>query len=196
MKFPTRRDLPIYVAANSPYTLRLAGELGEGVIIPHCASQEILEGKLQHVRKGQEMAGRQHGPKVVARLDVSVSQDRQAALFEAKLRLARLLWAQYPDIEYLRLHGLSLTSDLDRRLREAGPFQRTHDREAFIRFADAIPDEFVFPISLAGTPNELVQQTRSVIQGGADQIMAYLLVPDGETIETVMQMHTEVVSSL
>jgi 5,10-methylenetetrahydromethanopterin reductase len=191
MKFPTRHDLPIYVAANSPYTLRLAGEVADGVIIPACASKHILEVKLQRVREGQKKAGRVSGPEIVARLDVSLSQNRDAALFEAKVRLARLLWARYPHIEYLQAHDLSLSPELDRRLRQAGPFQRTHDRDAFVHFADVIPDELVFPISLAGTPTEVRNQAQAVVNAGAEQIMAYMLVPGGESVDNVLTLYAE-----
>jgi 5,10-methylenetetrahydromethanopterin reductase len=197
MRFPTRADLPIYVAASSPYALRLAGEVGEGVIIPHCASPDILKPRLAEVHKGIQKTGRQLGPEVVARLDMSVSHDRDAALYQAKVRLGRLLWAQYPDVEYLGPHNLEMPGELERRLREAGPFQRTHDLSAFVRFADAIPDGFVYPISLAGTPDEVAAQAQAVLNAGADQIMAYPLVPPGESLASVMQLYaTQVVPCL
>lgn len=189
MQFPTRSDLPIYLAANGPYNLRLAGEVAEGVIIPHCASLSIFEPKLAQVRTGEAKRAQAQPPQVVVRLDVSVSHDREAALFQAKVRLGRLLWAQYPDIRYLETHGLALPAELDRRLREAGPFQRTHDLRVFRPFADAIPDNLVYPISLAGTPEKVVGQARGLLEGGAEQIMAYLLVPEGETIESVMKLY-------
>lgn len=197
MRFPARPDLPIYVAANSPYTLRLAGEVGEGVIIPHCASPDILKPKLHDLHKGMQKVGRTVGPEVVVRLDMSTSGNRDAALYQAKVRLGRLLWAYYPDIEYLHPHKLEMPEELDRRLREAGPFQRTHDLSAFVRFADAIPDAFVYPISLAGTPEEVAAQAQAVLDAGAEQIMAYPLVPPGETLESVLHLYAaEVVPKL
>lgn len=189
LRFPARPDLPIYVAADGPFTLRLAGELADGVIIPHCASPLIFKPKLEQVKRGQDKARRVNRPEVVARLDVTVSNDHDAALHQAKIRLGRRLWDQYPNIEYLAAHCLALPPELDRRLREAGPFQRTHDLSVFARFADSIPDDFVFPISLAGTPREVAEQARSVLSSGVDQIMAYLLVPQGETIQGVLSLY-------
>jgi 5,10-methylenetetrahydromethanopterin reductase len=191
LNFPARAGIPIYLAADGPHTLRLAGEAADGVILSHCASPLILKSKLERMREGRKMAGRTLGPAVVARLDASVSRDERAALHQAKVRLARLLWAQYPNILYLGPHRLTLPEELDRRLREAGPFQRTHDLAAFRRFADAIPDELVFPIALAGTPEQVARQAAAVIETGADEIMAYLLVPEGETMESVMELFAE-----
>lgn len=196
LNFPTRSGIPIYLAADGPRTLRLAGELADGVIVAHCASPLILGPKLEQVRRGRDTAGRRSGPEVIARLDVSISRDRDAAVYQARLRLARYLWSQYPSIEYLATHGLTLPGDLDRRLRAAGPFQRTQDRAAFAPFVDAIPAELVTPIACAGTPEEVAPQLRSVLGAGADGVMAYLQVPPGETMDSALDLYGQVVAML
>lgn len=196
LQFPTRAGIPIYLAADGPQTLRLAGEIADGVIVAHCASPFILKPKLEHLRGGAMKANRRKGPEVLARLDVSLSRDRDAALYQARLRLARYLWSQYPSIGYLEAHGLELPRELDRRLRDAGPFRRTQDRSAFLPFVDAIPAELVSPIACAGTPDEVRGQLETVLGAGADGIMAYLQVPAGETMESVLAMYAEVVRQL
>jgi 5,10-methylenetetrahydromethanopterin reductase len=180
MQFACRGDVPIYVAADGPMMLRVAGELADGVILAHCASPRILQPKLRLVEAGAQKRTRR--PKVVARLDVSVSDERPAAMRAAKIRLGRLLWAQYPEIPYLEAHGLKLPVALDTALRHAGPFRRTHDLSVFRPFADVIPDEFVWPIALAGTPDDVRAQAQAVLAAGADEIMAYVLVADDDTL--------------
>lgn len=191
MRFPTRSDLPVYLAADGQHTLRLAGAIADGVIVAHCASALILRSRLEHVEVGRQAVGRSVGPVVVARVDVTLSHDHAAALQHAKLRMGRVLWSHYPTIPYLAQHGLVLPAELDRRFREAGPFERTHDLEAFRRFVDAIPDELVTPIALAGTPAEVGAQLRSMRAAGADGFMCWLQVPPTETIEHVMQLYAE-----
>lgn len=191
MKFETRPDIPIYLAAWGPLNMKLAGEVADGVIIPHCASPLIFKAQAERVRKGMARVDREEAPEIVVRLDASVSHDRKAALVAAKVRLARYLWAQYPNIRYLETHGLSLPVELDSRLRKAGPFPGGHDASHFEPFADAIPDELVYPIALAGTPSEMVDQARRIIEAGAEEIMVYLLVPEGETIESVVRLYGE-----
>ncbi len=188
MKFDTRPDLPIYLAAMGPLNMRLAGEVSDGVIIPHCASPTILNPHLKAFEQGIAKAGRVDRPKVVARIDASVSHDREAALFEAKIRIARYLWANYPNIAYLATHDLSLPAELDRRLKEAGPFPGGHDLNQFRPFADAIPDELVYPIMWAGTPEEIIEQARPLLEAGIDETMVYVLIPQGETVESVVQL--------
>ncbi len=196
LQFPTRAGIPIYLAADGPHTLRLAGEVADGVIVAHCASPLILRPKLELVRQGQARAGRSTGPDVLARLDVSLSRDRENAIYQGRLRLARYLWSQYPKIGYLAPHGLSLPPELDRRLRAAGPFVRTQDRAAFLPFADAIPAELVTPIACAGTPEDVATQLRAVFDAGAGGVMAYLQVAPGETMESVLDLYAEVVRML
>jgi 5,10-methylenetetrahydromethanopterin reductase len=191
LKFPTRADIPIVLAADGPRMLRVAGALADGVMIGHCASPKILAEKLAFVREGRERAGRERGPWVVARLDASLSHDRDAAVRRAKLRLGRYLWIRYPDIAYLPQHGLAMPAELDRRFREAGPPDRTHDLAAFERFADAIPDDFVFPIKLAGTPEDVRAQIDALVRAGADEVMAYPLVPPGETVAGTIDLIAE-----
>jgi alkanesulfonate monooxygenase SsuD/methylene tetrahydromethanopterin reductase-like flavin-dependent oxidoreductase (luciferase family) len=51
-------EIPIYVAANGPMALRLAGELGEGRISAGGETPEQLAASLAGVRQGAERAGR------------------------------------------------------------------------------------------------------------------------------------------
>lgn len=196
LQFPTRAGIPIYLAADGPQTLRLAGAIADGVILAHCASPLILRPKLDFVEQGRAKARRAAGPEVLARLDVSLSRDRDAAVYQGRLRLARYLWSQYPNIGYLQTHGLSLPAELDRRLREAGPFVRTQERAAFLPFADAIPDELVAPIACAGTPEDVAGQLRAVLDAGAHGVMAYLQIPPGETMDSVIDLYAATVALL
>ena len=127
LKFPTRNDIPIVLAADGPHMLRLAGEVADGVMIAHCVSPKILAEKLAYVHEGRSRAG-QRDLRVVARLDACLGRDREAALHQVKRRLAWYLWFRYPTIPYLEQHGLTLPPELDRRFREAGPAQRAVDR--------------------------------------------------------------------
>lgn len=194
LKFKTRADIPIILAGDGPQVLRVAGAVADGVMIGHCASPKILAEKMAYVREGQERAGRTEGPRVVVRLDASLSRDGAAGLYMAKVRLGRYLWIRYPEISYLPQHDLPMPPELDRRFREAGPPNRTHDLRAFERFADAIPDEFVRPIALGGSPADVRAQMDALISAGADEIMAFPLVAQGETVESTIDLFAEACS--
>jgi alkanesulfonate monooxygenase SsuD/methylene tetrahydromethanopterin reductase-like flavin-dependent oxidoreductase (luciferase family) len=52
-----RPQLPIYIAALSPAMLRLAGEIGDGVLLWLCCPQYIEDVVIPEVRTGRERAG-------------------------------------------------------------------------------------------------------------------------------------------
>lgn len=80
MGYPPRPDLPIYIAALSPSMLRLAGEIGEGVMLWLCNPDYIRETVVPEVAKGRERAGKTlDGFDVVAAVPVAVSDDPEAA---------------------------------------------------------------------------------------------------------------------
>jgi alkanesulfonate monooxygenase SsuD/methylene tetrahydromethanopterin reductase-like flavin-dependent oxidoreductase (luciferase family) len=53
-----RPELPVYVAALSPAMLRLAGEIGDGVILWLCTPSYIRDVVVPEVRAGRERAGK------------------------------------------------------------------------------------------------------------------------------------------
>jgi 5,10-methylenetetrahydromethanopterin reductase len=171
LKVPAR-ELEIYLAADGPQLLRLGGAMADAVITSHCVSMRILQPRVAEIGRGAATAGRV-APRVVARVDMSIARDRAVAFEVAKVRIGRYLWARYPNIAYLAVHGLRLPAELERRLREAGPFRRTHELEYFRPFVDAIPDELVTPLVLVGTPTEVSAQLTSMFAGGVDEVMVY-----------------------
>ena len=78
--YEPRADLPIYVAALSPAMLRLAGELGDGVVLWLCNPDYIRDVVVPEVTKGRERAGRElDGFDVVAAVPSAVTHEPEAA---------------------------------------------------------------------------------------------------------------------
>jgi F420-dependent oxidoreductase-like protein len=73
------RELPIYVAALSPNMLRLAGEIGDGVMLWLCAPDYIREVVVPAVTEGRGRAGRTlDGFDIVAAVPVGLTDDPEA----------------------------------------------------------------------------------------------------------------------
>ncbi|MFB6171559.1 MAG: LLM class flavin-dependent oxidoreductase [Haloarculaceae archaeon] len=51
-------DVPVHVAAEGPKTLRMAGEVADGVVFGGGTAPEVVENGLDHVARGAERAGR------------------------------------------------------------------------------------------------------------------------------------------
>lgn len=75
-----RPELPIYIAALSPAMLRLAGEIGDGVILWLCNPSYIRDVVIPAVREGRERAGLTlAGFDVVAAVPGALTDSRESA---------------------------------------------------------------------------------------------------------------------
>jgi 5,10-methylenetetrahydromethanopterin reductase len=84
-----RAKIPIYIAASGPKTLRLAGEIANGVVINTGLLPEIVRDSIEHVRAGALAAGRDPSEIDMWWLPLTnLRPDRQAAIDEIKMSLA------------------------------------------------------------------------------------------------------------
>jgi alkanesulfonate monooxygenase SsuD/methylene tetrahydromethanopterin reductase-like flavin-dependent oxidoreductase (luciferase family) len=85
MGYEPRPELPVYVAALSPAMLRLAGEIGDGVMLWLCNPDYIRDVVVPEVTKGRERAGKDlEGFDIVAAVPAAVTDDVDIA--QASLR--------------------------------------------------------------------------------------------------------------
>jgi 5,10-methylenetetrahydromethanopterin reductase len=83
------RPVPLYVCAEGPKTLRLAGELADGVIVGSGLTPEVVHDAHARIREGAEAAGRR-----LADLDIwffaktNIAEDAGAAVDEIRMALA------------------------------------------------------------------------------------------------------------
>jgi probable F420-dependent oxidoreductase len=80
MGYQPRQDIPIYVSALQPKMLRLAGEIGDGVILWLCNPDYIRDVVVPEVSAGRERARKQlDGFDIVAAIPSAVTDDKTAA---------------------------------------------------------------------------------------------------------------------
>ena len=95
MGYEPRRDLPIYIAALSPNMLRLAGEIGDGVMLWLCNPDYIRDVVIPSVSEGRERAGKtMDGFDVVAAVPVGLTDDPDEA--RARQRKELVPYASLP----------------------------------------------------------------------------------------------------
>ena len=80
MGYEPRADLPIYIAGLSPGMLRLAGEIGDGVVLWLCNPNYIEEVVVPTVTEGREKAGKSlDGFDIVAAVPSAVTSEADEA---------------------------------------------------------------------------------------------------------------------
>ncbi len=95
MGYAARPDLPIYIAALSPNMLRLAGEIGDGVLLWLCNPDYIRNVVVPSAREGRERAGKSlEGFDIVPAVTVALADDVEAA--RATMRKELVPYASLP----------------------------------------------------------------------------------------------------
>lgn len=169
LRVPARADIPIYISASGPKTLRLAGEIGDGVIVLAGLFAEGIAYALSHARAGQ--AGNGARPLDVAVFAYgSLREDRALAVAEARSIAA---WFCQTAPVYCRLAGMP--EELVTRVRTAydgGEFQEA------AKAAALIPDALVSKLALAGTAADGYRKVGMLVDQGITSINLFPLGAD------------------
>jgi 5,10-methylenetetrahydromethanopterin reductase len=173
---------PIVVSGSGPKMLRLAGEIGDGVVLQGCPiGSDALPTMLGHVREGRRAAGRGAEP-CTAYLSIaaSVHPDRAPALAAVKSHVAVSLmkprWPASPQ-------AMSVAES-------ARAAYRSDDHmspEANARFAAVIPDAVIPEFAIAGTPDECIASCRWLFEGGIHEITIRPYGVEGESRGAAME---------
>ncbi len=140
---PLRSDLPIYVAALTPKSLRQAGEIADGWLPTHWPRARLYDG-IAEICKGAEGAGREATRIEIAPfVNVVVSNDGERAHNQARLPLAYYIGGM-GDYYHASLSRMGFSAEVD-RIRELWQAGRRKDAMA------AITNEMVDNIAICGS---------------------------------------------
>jgi len=158
---PARNYIPLYVPATSKTGLRLAGQIGDGVVLNAVCSPEYTENALKIIKDAAEAAGRDWSKFEVAQLiNCSVEDNHKKALDEVRWEVAT------------KLDPVQISFIAGPKMRVGEPYIRKEDIPIFERayakggmqeLIKAIPDSYVEGMTASGTPDEVkkrVQQYR------------------------------------
>lgn len=153
--------LPIFLAGRGPKVLQTAGEVGDGVILAPFASPVTLGGAAEQVARGVERREGGERPPLIARVDVSISDDPAAARDAVRWFVALPIWSSFPNLGYLEPTGVTLPD-------EVVEMMATRRYDQIARAAPLLPTELIDHFSLAGTRAEVsarLQQIATVVDG-------------------------------
>jgi F420-dependent oxidoreductase-like protein len=159
---PYRANLPIYIAALSPPSLRLTGEMADGWL-PIFLAPARMTAAVADLKAGAEAAGRKLSDIAIApQVSVYVTDDRGAARDRERHHIAFYIGGMGVFYhEYM--HRIGFGPDAD-RVRQA--FQ-ARDREKAARL---VTDEMVDAMTIIGTPKECRDQMQKFFDAGVAEI--------------------------
>lgn len=169
-RFPSGTNIPIYVSASGPATLRMAGRVADGVILLCGLHPDVVGWALDRIDEGVEQADRSTRPHVAIFAYGSVIDDADEAM-----KAARTIAAWFPQTVPQLCEIAGLSADKVRQVQEAyqgGEFQEAESA------ASLLPDEFVQRMALYGGVEEAREHIRTLVSLGVDSINVFPLGED------------------
>jgi len=159
--FSIRGRIPIYVGAQGPKMLALAGEIGDGVLI-NASHPDDIGIAVNSAKKGIEQSGRPASEvDMAAYTAFSVADDQEQAV-KAAIPVVAFIAAGAP-AELLKRHGI-----------EPGTGARIREAIAQARWMDAfsqVSREMVDSFSICGTVDSCVEKIEKISKLGIDQFV-------------------------
>ncbi|MEX1275748.1 MAG: LLM class flavin-dependent oxidoreductase [Bacteroidota bacterium] len=161
---PIRTRVPLWIPATSATGLRLAGRIGDGVLLNAVCSPEYTVNALRIVRKAVEDAGRSWDDFEVAQLiNCSVEDTHEKAVDAIRWEVAS------------KLDPFQLPFIAGPKMRVGEPYLRSEDiplfEEAYERggkeaLVKAVPDSYIEGMTASGTPDEVVERVQQYREAG------------------------------
>ena len=161
---PALNYIPLYVPATSKTGLRLAGQIGDGVVLNAVCSPEYTENALKIIKDAAEAAGRDWSKFEVAQLiNCSVEDNHKKALDEVRWEVAT------------KLDPIQLPFIAGPKMRVGEPYIRKEDIPIFEKayakggmegLIKAVPDSYVEGMTASGTPDEVKKRVQRYREAG------------------------------
>ncbi len=176
--------VPIQLACMGPKSVRVAGEICDGVIVDgHMGGNgEGARATIAAASEGAAAAGRDPAKlRFIAAIDAAIDDDRHSALDKvrptAARNIARKPWL--PDtlgVEH---------ADVVREVSEAYKFYEHLDLTA--KHRELIPDEVAMKCCIAGTPDDCIAKARELEAAGITEISIFITSQDEDGSRTVLE---------
>jgi 5,10-methylenetetrahydromethanopterin reductase len=165
-----RAKIPIYLAASGPKTLRLAGQIADGVVVRTGILPEIVRDSIDQVRAGAREAGRDFDAiDMWWWPDVNVAASRREAIDEITMSLA----AAGNHLTRFTTEGKHIPPELLPRVKELGARYTFADHVApgsanshlikDLGLVDYLADRF----AAVGTPDDCIEKLERAADAGA-----------------------------
>jgi 5,10-methylenetetrahydromethanopterin reductase len=181
------KSVPVYLAAEGPRTIRLAGEVADGLLLAATMEPERWKQARELVAEGAKAAGRNADDVAMCvGLLTCIRPTREQALRDA----GPLLSLRLDQPEWLAAHGIDTKGmRTPRALHELYPDpMHTEDQEAALAAAETVPMELRRQIAdvlgMVGTPDDAIGRLRQLAAAGISEVFMRtvntLSFPEGE----------------
>jgi 5,10-methylenetetrahydromethanopterin reductase len=158
---PIRENIPFYIPATATVGLRLAGEIGDGVVLNAVCSPEYTVNAIRVIRESAAKAGRDFSTFEVAQIiNCSIEDDHGKALDAVRWEVATKL--DPVQISFIAAPKMRVGEPYIRK-EDIPFFEKAHAEGGMEGLIKAIPDSYVEGMTASGTPDEVknrVQQYR------------------------------------
>lgn len=175
------RGVPVYVTAEGPRTIRMAGRVADGVVLHTGTHPDIIADSLRLLHEGADEAGRDpEDIDVWLFLKAGIGDSRDEAVDGIRMGLAGSAHHAFR----FTLEGKHVPADLHPAIRELVERYETRQHEIWdgqnrslteeLGLTDYLADRF----GLIGTPTQCIERLRTLEQAGIKNIVLAALGPD------------------
>lgn len=162
LSFTPEDKVPIYIGAQGPNMLKMAGKLGDGVLI-NASHPKDFDFAVEQIEKGVEEAGRDMDDvDVVAYTSFAVAEDVESAKESATPPVA-FITAGVPDV-VLDRHGIP-SEDVE-------TIGKALNEGDFGTAFGSVTEDMIDAFSLYGTPEECIEKVEGLRDVGVTQVVA------------------------
>jgi len=181
---PVRKGgIPIYIAANSPFTRKIAGRLGDGWIA-EMMSPELYRKDLREVVRAAEKADRSSRDlDVVYHTFFAVSEDRELAKAKAN-EIARMQFTWWP--KQLEKYGYKISDrcDWNDLVVDENSYQESKE------LSSEVPEKIAEQVTIAGNPDECIGRIEEYVDAG---VTHFALNIQGDRDETLKALEEKII---
>lgn len=145
-------SFPVYIGAQGSQMLRMAGDIGDGVLI-NASHPDDIKWSLEKIGKTEA--------ELVAYISFSIDYEREKARDEARQPVAFV--ASGSSMETLNRHGID--SDIAKKIGEK--IEKSNFREAFSLVTEKMLDSF----SVSGSPQECKEKIERILDTRIDKVV-------------------------
>jgi 5,10-methylenetetrahydromethanopterin reductase len=156
---PGKKGIPVYIGAQGPKMLELAGEIGDGSLI-NASNPKDFQIAIPIIKKAEEAAGKK-GHDVGAYTAISVDQNKKKAMNAAKIVAAFIAAGSPPPI--LQRHNLDMGN--------VAKIKEALSRFDFKAVGGLVGEAEIEAFTIAGTPDDCAQKCEDLMAAGVTQVI-------------------------